>query len=84
MKHALHCGVSSKPTLNHTLGKFVTCVRRHGYNLPPPNTTGTGPVFDATKVNRNDPKLLTAARACQALILRRGGGGAGAGTGGGA
>ncbi len=59
-------------------------MRRHGYNLPPPNTTGTGPVFDATKVNRNDPKLLTVARACQALIPRRGGGGAGAGTGGGA
>lgn len=77
---AAACGLQSRlgrrsPQFRTQLRKFVTCVRRHGFKLPPPSTTGKGPVFDPTKMNRSDPKLLTAARGCQALVPRRGGGG---------
>lgn len=61
------------------LTKFVACVRKNGYDLPKPNTSGNGPVFDASKVNRNDAKFKAAAQKCQsdlqALRPRAGAGG---------
>jgi hypothetical protein len=59
--------------------KYVSCVRQHGYNLPNPNFSGTGPVFPANI--RNDPKFQAASRACQSLLVPPRGSGAGAGTG---
>lgn len=50
------------------LNKFVACMKRNGYALPKPNTSGRGPVFDASKVNRNDPKFKSAAAKCQTLL----------------
>jgi hypothetical protein len=61
--------------------KFAACVRRNGYNLPAPNFSGKGPVFDPSKVNRNDPKFIAAARKCQGLLrFRRPGAPPGAGA----
>jgi hypothetical protein len=69
------------------LNAFVACVKKNGYALPTPNTSGNGPVFDPTKVNRNDPKLIVAAAKCQKLLprprFRRGGFGPGGPDGGG-
>jgi len=59
---------ANDPRYRAALTKFVACVRRHGFNLPAPNTSGTGPVFDPRKVNRDDPKLVAASRACQGLL----------------
>ena len=53
------------------INKFVTCVAQHGYKLPKPNLTGTGPVFP-TKIETN-AKFRTAARSCQSLLAPRGG-----------
>lgn len=73
---------ASNPAYKAALTKFVACVRQNGYNLPNPNTSGNGPVFDPTKVNRNDPKFLAAATKCQSLLpFGRGRPGAGAGQG---
>ncbi len=36
--------------------------------MPAPNLSGSGPVFDASKVNRNDPKFQKAAQKCQSLL----------------
>jgi hypothetical protein len=52
--------------------KFVACMKTDGYPLPKPNTSGNGPVFSSSKVNRNDPKFKSAAQKCQGL-LRPGG-----------
>ena len=49
-----------------TLTKFVACVRQHGYNLPTPNTSGTGPVFPSGIQTK--PKFITASRACASLL----------------
>jgi hypothetical protein len=59
---------ANNPRFRAALTKFVACVRQHGFNLPTPNTSGSGPVFDPRKVNRNDPKFVAASRACQGLL----------------
>jgi hypothetical protein len=47
------------------ISQYVTCVRQNGYDLPTPNTSGNGPVFDSSKVNQNDPKFKAASAKCQ-------------------
>jgi hypothetical protein len=50
------------------INKYVACVRQHGYNLPNPNLSGRGPVFQPSI--RTNPKFQTASRACQNLLIR--------------
>lgn len=57
---------ANNPQFKQALDKFVTCMRKNGYDMPAPNTSGNGPVFDASKVNRNDPKFKAATSKCQA------------------
>ncbi len=67
-------------TYRAAITRFVACVRQHGYDLPAPNTTGRGPVFDSSKVNQRDPKFIAASRACASDLPQfgRGGGQGGA------
>ena len=72
------CGVrfrggrfSRNPAARQALVKFVACVRKNGYRLPAPNTSGTGPVFNRGQVNPNDPQFRTAASRCQGLLPQR-------------
>jgi hypothetical protein len=51
------------------INQFVTCVRQHGYNLPAPNLSGSGPVFPP-KI-QSDPKFRAASRACAKLLVPR-------------
>lgn len=48
--------------------KFVACVRQHGYDIPNPNLSGTGPVYTSTEVNRSNPKFVAASGACASLL----------------
>ena len=48
--------------------RFVACVRRHGYDIPNPNLSGTGPVYTSTEVNRSNPKFISASNACASLL----------------
>lgn len=50
------------------ISQYVACVRQNGYDLPNPNTSGNGPVFDSSKVNQNDPKFKAASAKCQNLL----------------
>jgi len=50
------------------LRRYVACVRRNGYDLPDPNTSGDGPVFDSDTVDRDDPAFVKASRACESLL----------------
>jgi hypothetical protein len=63
--------------------RFVACVKQHGYSLPAPNFSGTGPVFPRSIESK--AAFRTASRAC-ASVLRPTGtpgpGGAGGGGGG--
>lgn len=46
-----------------TLQKFSACVKQHGYTLPKPNTSGSGPVFPRS-IEKN-ATFEKAAKACQ-------------------
>lgn len=48
-----------------TLDKFVTCVRKHGYNLPKPNTSG-GPIFPRSI--QSNKKFQAASKSCASLL----------------
>lgn len=74
-------GGGSRRRLSRTaITKYVACVRQHGYNLPNPNFSGTGPVFPANI--RGNAKFQAASRACQSLLgpARPNGSGSGTGT----
>jgi hypothetical protein len=47
---------------------YVACIRQNGYDMPDPNLSGKGPVFDESKVDRNDPKFQSASQKCQHLL----------------
>jgi hypothetical protein len=72
------CGVTFRrggfgrgPAFRQALVRFAACVRRNGYNLPAPNTSGNGPPFNRGQVNPNDLKFKAAAMKCQGLLPRR-------------
>ena len=48
--------------------KYVACVRQHGFDLPAPNFSGTGPVFSTAKVDTHSAKFAAASKACQSLL----------------
>ena len=64
--------------------KFAACMRENGVNLPAPNTTGKGPVFDTNGLDATGSKFRAAEVKCSAdlrdVFRRPGGtpGGAGA------
>jgi hypothetical protein len=51
-----------------SVNRYVTCVKQNGYDLPAPNLSGNGPIFDESKVNRDDPTFQAASRKCQHLL----------------
>jgi len=54
--------------LSHTtITKYVTCVRQHGYDLPDPNFSGKGPIFQSNI--RTNPKFMSASKACQSILV---------------
>jgi hypothetical protein len=48
--------------------EYVACVRENGYELPEPNLSGKGPVFDESKVDQEDPEFKKASAKCQGLL----------------
>ena len=74
MKAALQkCGATSrfglhrfKSTPNRAaFATFAACMRKNGVNLPEPNTSGSGPVFDTKGVNTSSPQFLSAESKCR-------------------
>jgi hypothetical protein len=61
------------------LTSFVACMRENGVNLPTPNTSGTGPVFNTTGINTASSTFKSAQTKCQSA-LRGAAGGGGEGT----
>ena len=50
------------------LTKFASCMREHGVNLPTPNTSGTGPVFDTKGLSTATPQFRAALATCRAEL----------------
>jgi hypothetical protein len=64
------------------LTKFAQCMRENGVNLPPPNTSGNGPVFNTKGINTSSSTFKAAQSKCRS-DLRGAFGGRGGPPGGG-
>jgi hypothetical protein len=65
------------PAYRAALASFVQCMRSHGINLPAPNTSGSGPIFNTGSINTNSAQFRAAESACR-TVLRAARPGAGA------
>jgi hypothetical protein len=72
------------PTFKAALAKFATCMRQNGVNVPAPNTSGKGPVFDTKGIDTSSTQFKTAEAKCQSDLSSafKRGPGAGGGAGG--
>jgi hypothetical protein len=60
------------------LAKYAACLRQNGVNVPAPNTSGKGPVFDTKGIDTSSSKFKAAQSKCQSNLkgVFPGGGGA--------
>ena len=68
------------PAIKAALAKFATCMRENGVNVPAPNTSGTGPVFDTKGIDTSSAQFKAAEAKCQSDLsgaFRRGPGAGG-------
>jgi hypothetical protein len=75
------------PAFQAALAKFATCLRENGVNVPAPNTSGNGPVFDTKGIDTSSAKFKAAEAKCQSDLtaaFRHGAGARGSGGGSGA
>lgn len=50
------------------LTKYASCIRENGVNLPAPNTSGNGPVFNTKGINTSSSTFKNAQKACQSQL----------------
>jgi len=63
------------PAFQAALAKFATCMRENGVNVPAPNTSGSGPVFDTKGIDTSSTQFKAAETKCQSDLrgaFRRG------------
>jgi hypothetical protein len=53
------------PAFQAALAKFATCMRQNGVNVPAPNTSGSGPVFDTKGIDTSSAQFKAAEAKCQ-------------------
>jgi hypothetical protein len=56
------------PAFRTALTAFAACMRSNGVNLPPPDTSGTGPVFSTKGVNTASATFKAASAKCQSVL----------------
>jgi hypothetical protein len=61
-------GSFNSPRFRQALTKFAACLRQNGVNLPAPNTSGKGPVFDTKGVNTSSPQFKAAEIKCRSTL----------------
>jgi hypothetical protein len=52
------------PVFKQAVAKFATCMRENGVNVPAPNTSGSGPVFDTKGIDTSSAQFRTAESKC--------------------
>jgi hypothetical protein len=68
----------NSPTFKAALAKFATCMRENGVNIPAPNTSGSGPIFNTKGIDTAGTKFKTAETKCSGDLRAGFRGGAGA------
>jgi hypothetical protein len=56
------------PAFKHALANFAACLRRHGIRVPPPNTSGRGPVFDTSGIDTAGAKFKAGREKCAGIL----------------
>ena len=56
------------PSFRKTLAKFAACLRSNGVNLPAPNTSGKGPIFNTKGLNVAGAKFRAAQVKCSGVL----------------
>ncbi len=46
------------------LENYAACLRQNGVNIPAPNTSGKGPIFDTSGLDTTSPKFRAARQKC--------------------
>jgi len=64
----LHTGTLASPRFVQALGNFAACLRQNGVNVPPPNTSGNGPVFNTNGLNTASATFQAARAKCAPLL----------------
>jgi hypothetical protein len=67
------------PAFQAALAKFATCMRQNGVNVPAPNTSGSGPVFNTKGLDTSSAQFKAAEAKCQSDLTGAFRHGAGAG-----
>jgi hypothetical protein len=55
----------STPAAKQALAKFAACLRTNGINVPEPNTSGRGPIFNTKGLNTSSAKFAAAESKCR-------------------
>lgn len=55
-------------TARTALTKYASCMRENGVNLPAPNTSGKGPIFDTKGIDRSSASFKNAQQKCQSNL----------------
>jgi hypothetical protein len=59
----------NSPAVKASYTKFAACMRENGVNLPPPNTSGKGPVFNDKDLKLSSPTFRAAERKCRSILF---------------
>lgn len=76
---------TNNPAFKTALAKYAECLRQKGVNVPAPNTSGNGPVFDTKGIDTSSPQFKAATAKCRGTLtsaFRRPGGAGGPAPGG--
>lgn len=60
---------TKSPVFRQALGKFATCLRQKGINIPAPNSSGNGPIFSTKGINTSSPQFRSATKACRSVLV---------------
>ncbi len=59
----------NNPVFKAALSKYATCLRQNGINVPVPNTSGSGPVFNTKGINTASTQFRSAAMKCRSALI---------------
>lgn len=59
----------NSPRFRQALTSFAACLRQNGINLPAPNTSGRGPIFNTRGIDTSSTKFQEARRKCRSTLL---------------
>jgi hypothetical protein len=59
----------NNPVFKAALTKYGDCLRENGINLPAPNTSGNGPIFDTKGINTSSSQFKAASVKCRSTLI---------------